>query len=289
MKAIEKFREIDNNLFDDVLGPYCSKHNIVTTSEVDNLRRESVDETDFSNKAYLHFQMRMFHEKQGNGKTVFENWKDNGFDGLAHDQQLILECKSKAMPTVIEFQKIIDDNFIECIDLFDEKRGKFLLLDPSIVEADMPRFTRVISWLEHYPVFVRLETHSQILPDACSHEYIDIIKQSAKARPYCDAEFPEKQYMIENFKEVSQLPVELCKQQRHEMLSNLDMKTCIAVYDMGNNREKILKIISSLPDFSENPDAAKPGEQYFDWLRRGKSKAIEKNMTELSSFDDDSM
>ncbi|MCK4983855.1 MAG: hypothetical protein KAS17_13080, partial [Victivallaceae bacterium] len=182
----------------------------------------------------------------------------------------------------------IDDNFIECIDLFDERRGKFLLLDPAIVEADMPRFTRVISWLEHYPVFVRLETHSQVLPDTCSHEYVDIIKQSAKAKPYCDAEFSEKQYMLENFKEVSQLPVEICKRQRHEMLSSIDLKTCIAVYDMGKNRKKILKIISSLPDFSENLDMAGTGEQYFDWLRLGKSKAIENDMPEAFRHDNNS-
>ncbi len=281
MEAIEKFREIDNNLFDDALGPYCRKHNIVTTSEIRNLRAESIDDTDFANKAYLHFQMRMFHEKQPNGKTVFENWKDNGFDGLTHDQQLILECKSKAVPTVIEFQKYIDDYFIECIDLFDEKCGKFLLLDPAIVEAGMPRFTRVICWLEHYPVFARLETHSQVLPDACSHEFVDIMKQSAKAKPYCDAEFPEKQYMLDNFEEVSRLPVEICKRQRHEMLNSIDLKECIAVYSIGKNEEKILEIICSLPDFSENPEVAEPGELYFDWLRLGKSKAFEEETPEF--------
>jgi len=94
--------------------------------------------------------------------------------------------------------------------------------------------------------------------------------------------------MLENFERCNERPLEIYNKAKNEMLNHLDLKTCIAAYDMGNNRERILKILSSLPDFSENPDSAQPGTQYFDWLRRGKSKTIENDMPEFFRFDDDS-
>ncbi len=288
MKAIETFRELDNKLFDDVLVPYFLDNEIVTIWEIDKLRNESIDETDFSNKTYMLLQMRLFHEKQPNGKTAFENWRGSGFKGLSNDCRILLQFKSDGMPTVIELQKTIDDNFIECIDLFDMQRGKFLLLDPLIAKGQFPRFTRVMSWLDHFPVFSRLSAHCQMLPAMCANEFIEEIEFQARKKPYRNAEYPEKQYMLENIERCTALPVEIAKQAKSKMLSSLDMKTCIAVYDMENNRKKILKIISSLPDFSENPDMAGAGEQYFDWLRLGKSKAIENDMPEAFRHDDDS-
>lgn len=287
-KAIRAFRELDNNLYNDVVLPYFRDHDIVTIREVNDLRDESANEANFEIKMHTLFQMRLFHEKQSNSKTVFESWQEHGFDKLSHDCQLLLQFKSKAMPTVIELQKTIDDNFIECIDLFDKQRGKFLLLDPVMVDEQYPRYTRILAWLEHFPVFSRLNVHGQTLPEMCANEFIEEIKFQARKKPYCNAELPRKQYMLENFERCNELPVEICRQAKSEMLSNLDIKTCIAVYDMGNNRKKILKIISSLPDFSENPDVAKPEEQYFDWLRLGKSKAIENDMPEAFRHDDNS-
>ena len=194
----------------------------------------------------------------------------------------------KITPAVIELQKTIDNNFIECIDLFDKQRGKFLLLDPVMVDQKYPRYTRAIAWLEHFPVFSRLSVHSQTLPEMCANEFIDEIEFQSQKKPYCNAEFLGKKYMLVNFERCNELPAKICKQAKSEMLSNLDIKTCIAVYDMGKNKKKILKVISSLPDFEENPDIAKPGEQYFDWLRLGKSKAIENDMPEAFRHDDNS-
>ena len=288
MRAIETFRKLDNNLFNDVLFPYFRDNDIVTVQEVNKVRAANDNEDDFGRKMHTLFQMRLFYEKQSNGKTVFENWRDNGFKGLSNDCQLLLQFKSKTLPTVIELQKTIDNNFIECIDIFDKQRGKFLLLDPAIVEQKYPRYTKAMTWLEHFPVFSRLSVHSQTLPEMCAVGFIDEIEFQSQNKPYCNAEFPEKQYMLENFEICNELPAEISKQAKQEILSNLDIKTCIAVYDMGKNRKKILKIISSLPDFSENPDVAKPGEQYFDWLRLGKSKAIENDMPEAFRHNDNS-
>jgi hypothetical protein len=287
-KAIEAFRDLDNNLFNNLLLPYFRDNGIVSIQEVNRLRNESSGEMDFTNKAHVFFHMRLFHELQPNGKTVFENWHNNGFEKLSHDCQLLLEYKSKAMPTIIELQKNIDANFIECIDIFDKERGSFLLLDPVISQEQFPRFTRVMAWLEDYPVFSRLSAHCETLPDMCANRFIEEIEHFAQEPPYCHAKFPEKQYIFENFEECLLRPLEITEQAANEMLANLDFKTCLAAYDMGNNREKVLEIILSLPDFSENPDAANSGEIYFDWLRRGKSKAIEDNMPEAFRFDDNS-
>ena len=288
VKAIRAFRELDNNLFNDVVLPYFRDHDIVTIEEVNKIRNENANEDDFGIKMHTLFQMRLFHDKQSNSKTVFENWQEHEFNKLSHDCRLLLQFKSKAMPTVIELQKAIDDNFIECIDLFDKQRGKFLLLDPVMVDQKYPRYTRAIAWLEHFPVFSRLSVHSQTLPEMCANEFVEEIEFQAQNKPYCNAEFPEKKYMLENFERCNELPAEICRQAKSEMLSNLDIKTCVAVFNMGKNKKKILKVISSLPDFEENPDIAKPGEQYFDWFRLGKSKAIENDMPEAFRHDDNS-
>lgn len=287
LHAIEAFRAMDNDFHGDVLLPAMLKKGFLSPEEATKVRADISEENFFVVKMYILKMTRLFRDRQPDGRTAFEVWQADGFEGLTHDEACMLGFKKNTMPTVIELQKNIDNNFVECIDIFDPERGKFMLLDPMLASAQYPRYLKALCWLENYPAFSRI-SGGLIVPALIAREFIEMVKEMAMEKLFAAAEFPEKECLRTNFDYFWKLPEKMHDEKRKAMLSSIDIKICNALYDIGSNYQQILDILGSKPDFEERPEEARQeGERYFLWKRCGESKKIEEKMPEVFRHEED--
>lgn len=286
LHAFDKFRAMDAEFHGEVLLPGMLKKGFITPEEARKVRADISEEEFFIIKMYILKMTRLFRDKQSDERTAFEVWEADGFDGLTHDEGCMLGFKKHTMPTIIELQKNIDSNLVWCIDVFDPGRGEFPLLDPMLVSAKYPRYIKALCWLEHYPAFARVNG-GLIVSTLIAGEFIETVKEMAMEKPFAVTEFPEKECLRANFDYFWELPTKMHDEKHKAMLSSIDIKICNALYEIGDNYQRILDILNSKPDFEEMPEEAKEGERYFLWKRCGESKKIEKKMIEAFRYDED--
>ncbi len=280
VKAILAFRKLDAdsaNFIMRYLTDYCSKSQRELEYEALGNRMPM----DNDGRIYYFCREKLYHEIQADSRTIFERWRDEKFASLNHDQQLLLEYKRSLKPAVVEFQKNIDGNFAEFIDMLEPELPPFRIMDPDFVGNDYPRFTRMLTYLETYPNFVRFSRGGgQVLSGKTATMFIEQLKEHSEA-----AGLPPKEYLRKNYAECSQWPSELSARCRAEMLAQADYKICTAKYDIADNYHRIIERLLSRSDMMEDKDPEKRLKcRYFVWLQKDASAdfdASEESLSEL--------
>ncbi len=75
-------------------------------------------------------------------ESIGSIWKKEDWTGLNNDERYMAEYRRKALPGIIEIQKILDDKAVECVDLVDTERGRFIVLDRNTAKS-AARFDRI--------------------------------------------------------------------------------------------------------------------------------------------------
>ena len=233
----------------------------------------------------------LFLERDKHGKTLAQHWKSSGWNGLTNDERVMMTCRMDSRVTVFEIQKILDNKAMECVDLFDIPKGVFILIDRSIA-ARVARFTRLFTWLTHYPNFSRPENSGIEIPDFIFQEFMDMTQKSFKKALKKSRGFTIKDYLSENVGAFCELAFNLARDTNVGMLKRMDMHQCKAFYKIEGIFAEVKAIVDSYPDFQvreRNPEE-KPleGAFYYSWLRRGESKALEEEMNAAFRHDDES-
>lgn len=233
----------------------------------------------------------LFIEYDKNNQTLGECWKNTGWKGLNNDEQTMINCRLNSRVTVIEIQKILDYQAMECIDILDLKKGTFIVLDRATASRAV-RFTRLLVWLTHYPNFSRIENNGVEITDLIYEEYMEIVQKEFKKGFKRKPGFTIKDFLSENFCEFCELSFGIAKEKNIAMLNRIDVHQCRAVYKIQGSFDKIKMILDSYPDFERREKYPEeidvPGTCYYSWFRRGESKALEKKMNSAFRHDGES-
>jgi hypothetical protein len=215
------------------------------------------------------------------GRTLAKKWQEEGWNGLNNDERIMMECRFNCRATVIEIQKVLDHQSMDCIDLLEPERGNFILIDRATAARSV-RFTRMLTWLAHYPYFSRLANNGVELPDSAFVEFIDSLRDAFRKENRKDKGLSIKDYLSQNFGVFGSLIYDLSREKSIAALKRMDLHQCRAIYKIQGNYAEIKAILDKYPDFEQrerHPDEQDAtGVYYYSWLRRGQSKALEKNM-----------
>ena len=232
----------------------------------------------------------LFVERDKDSKTLADKWKAGNWQGLNNDERVMINYRLNSRATIIEIQKILDNQAMECVDLLDPGKGTFILVDRSIAGHAI-RFTRLLTWLTHYPNFSRPENNGVEILDFIEAEFMDILKKSFKKESKKHPSFTMKDYLSENFGSFCELSFDLAHNKQISVLSRMDLHQCKAFYKIKTSPQEIKTILDSYPDFEsrEPSPEEKPieGAYYYSWLRRGESKELENKMTHAFRHDDE--
>jgi hypothetical protein len=194
----------------------------------------------------------------------------------------MMESRFNCRATVIEIQKVLDHKRMECIDLLEPEKGNFLLIDRSTAARSV-RFSRMLTWLAHYPNFSRIANNGVEVPDIAFREFMDTLQDSFQKERRKHKELLIKDYLSENFGSFGSLIYDLSRQKSIAALERMDLHQCKALYKIEGNYAQIKAILDTKPDFEKrerHPEEKEvAGAHYYSWLRRGESKALEKRMS----------
>ena len=243
---------------------------------------EEPDEFALSKAAGAAIEYMIFLRKDKENRTLAEIWKENGWDGLSKDERMMLEFRmAHPYATVIEVQKVIDSQTIECIDLFDPDRGSFPLLDRTL-SGSISRYTRLFTWLNYYPHFGRLANDALEVPDMIFDKFISEISRRFEKKASGTHGLSIKRFLSDNFGYFCRMINSLCFEGSQKMLKGMDLYDCRAVYEIKSGHQGINALLDELPDFRESgeqPEADSPaGAVHYDWFRLGESKKLEEKM-----------
>ena len=279
LNSVSAFRELDANLPNFVL-PYLLKQELLSREGLRNAVNTITQVPNDEDRIYIFVIRKLYHERQDDGKTIYEQWQDAGLPGLTHDQRLLLKYKSLRSPTIVEYQRKIDDNYAEFIDLLEPEHGSLRLLDPMFIGHGYPRFTQLFCYVETYPNFIRLSRgEGQLLVNRVSTPLIDRIKTAAAA-----AVLPVTAFLQEHFYECWKWPIEIGQALHREQIANLEAKRCTAVYDIGDHYAEILLRLLRRDDIQQCPPSPLPDTVLFDWVKQGKSADFDMSQESLKTF-----
>jgi hypothetical protein len=223
-----------------------------------------------------------FVKRDTDGRTLAQRWQAQGWPGLNNDERIMMESRFNCRATVIEIQKVLDHKRMECIDLLEPEKGNFLLIDRSTAARSV-RFSRMLTWLAHYPNFSRIANNGVEVPDIAFREFMDTLQDSFQKERRKHKELLIKDYLSENFGSFGSLIYDLSRQKSIAALERMDLHQCKALYKIEGNYAQIKAILDTKPDFEKrerHPEEKEvAGAHYYSWLRRGESKALEKRMS----------
>ena len=222
-----------------------------------------------------------FVKRDADGRTLARKWQAQGWPGLNNDERIMMECRFNCRATVIEIQKVLDHQRMECIDLLEPEKGSFILIDRATAARSV-RFTRMLTWLAHYPNFSRIANNGVELSDLVFAEFMDSLRDAFRKENRKHKELTIKDYLSENFGVFGSLIYDLSREKSIAALERMDLHQCKALYKITGNYADIKAVLDKYPEFEpreRHPDEQNtPGVHYYSWLRRGQSKALEKNM-----------
>ncbi|MFH1844081.1 MAG: hypothetical protein ABIF77_12820 [bacterium] len=223
------------------------------------------------------------------GRTLADHWEQEGWRGLNNDERVMSKYRRHTLPTIIEIQKTLCDQAMECFDVLDPARGKFLLFDRATA-ARAVRFTRFLTWITHYPHFCRLAGMGLEVSSHVFEEFSELLAEAVAGEPDIDEVPAAKRHLAENFAQWCDRIGQLSVERRERMVRSLDAYHCRAWYAFQVERSRIAEVLAAKPDFELDEDhdgepEDPPDTEYYDWLRLGEAKEIERDMVATFRYD----
>lgn len=233
----------------------------------------------------------LFLLRDAEGRTLAERWERDGWRGLTNDERVMMRYRRDTFPTIIEIQRVLDPQAVECIDLFEAEAKPFVVFDRHTAER-AARFDRLLVWVCHYPYFTRVGPTGVVIPRDLSGRLVEAIRLLTQEDARDPRAASPKEYLKEHFAECCALIGEMSEQRLQNMLRSIDLHECTAYYDLRRPRAEVEAVLASKPDFESDDefDAADegdpPGTVCYAWLRRGESKELEKDMPSFFRHDE---
>ena len=229
----------------------------------------------------IHFGMAFF--KDSAGRTLTDRWRQKGFIGLSNDEQVAVAGYGRSYVSVLEVQDIAADGQLWVVDVLKPDAGRFLLIDRTAASS-VSRFTLLLSWFLPVPHYTRLSGASAVhvvreTLEAWKADLARSFKSARSSRP----ELTREEHLASTFYLQIQRMTEIGQERQTSMLRAMDFCRAIARYKMNVPQPRIAEVLASKRELEPvDPEAGdgfdKPLQQ-FVWLRRGESKALEKEMT----------
>lgn len=214
-------------------------------------------------------------------KTVADLWAADGWRDLNNDERIMMESRRQSFVTVIEIQKVLDEQTMQCVDLLDPTAQPFVVLDRAMARRAI-RFSRLLGWLSPFPQYFRLGSAAFFIQNhlwaAWLAEVNGWLAEDRKTRP----ELSLRQFLGENLIDAAALIGDLSDLMRQQILQSLDLFHCAATYSLTGKPEEIQAVLQSKPDFEPGETTSDSKFEkplaFYHWLRRGESVEVEKTM-----------
>lgn len=229
------------------------------------------DDNDLASASMMLINQAIYRDPDSNGLTVADKWEKADWEGLTNDERIIVDCRRRAFPTVVEFTKPLSERQFQFVDLFDPENTPCIALGINVTST--PRYTRSLTWVCHFPHFSQVGPVGLIIPADLSEELISAIRARAKKKAGLFSRGDPKKWLAENYMEAHRLVQELITARHNRMMESLDVNHCEAEYRLKVTPAAAEAKLKARNDFvsEEASQGRNAGMARFVWLRRGDS------------------
>lgn len=222
----------------------------------------------------------LFVERQTDGRTLAEVWSaTSAARDLNNDERVMLLHRQTTRPAVVEVQEVLDGKSLRCVDLLAPEHGEFVLFDRGAA-AQLVRYSRMLTWVTHYPHFSRTNVFAMDLPHTVYGAWLGEIRQRAAGIAASRPGYSIKDYLAEHLTEGVKLVQALADQYRRNLFAGLDIRHCVASYLVKGGVAAIEAVLSGKPDFvaesAPNDSQFATPKAFFRWMQLGESAEFEK-------------
>ena len=181
------------------------------------------------------------------GRTVADQWEAEGWAGLNNDEQVMMRHRRNSFVTVIESQRTLDAQTVECLDLLEPDASPLRLVDRTTA-ATLRRFTRLIVWLTHYPHFSRIGAAGLEISDELWPAWQTIVSREHANEQKTRPGLTLKQFLAERMPGSAALLLSLAQELRRRLLESMDVQHCTAVFKLHVPHNEIIAVLDPKPD-----------------------------------------
>jgi hypothetical protein len=179
-------------------------------------------------------------------------------------------------------QKVVDHQSARCIDVLSPGSPPFLLYDRSSM-PQMVRFTRLLTWVTHYPHFSRLAATANEVPFEHWPFWKEVVENRLAREQATRPGLTLRELLARDFIWATGILSEVALGFRERLFAGMDFHQCVAIYRLTGDARAVAAILNNKPDFElEQPNASLgftgPLFQYA-WLRRGESAGLDQSMS----------
>ena len=223
----------------------------------------------------------LFFERDANDRTSAERWEAEGWTGLNNDERVLMQYRRHSFVTVIEVQKVLDHQSARCVDVLSPGSPPFILYDRTAM-PQMVRFTRLLSWVTHYPHFSRLAGAALEVPFELWHFWKELVENRFAREQTTQPGLTLRELLARDLIWATDILRQVGLGFRERLFAGMDFHQCVAIYRLTGDGRRVAAVLDSKPDFEqEEPSAslgfARPLSQYA-WLRRGESAGLDQSM-----------
>jgi hypothetical protein len=236
----------------------------------------------FANIVPFFLHSKLFLEPFHSDKCLADFWERQEWPGLNNDEQVMMRYRRSSYPAIVEVQEQSNDTAVRCTDLLDEKRGAFIVYDRTTART-AARFTRMLTWVCHYPHYSRIGPVGVIIPHGVEGELLSQLRRRAAKEGLSPAD-----YLSGHFLESCGLIRKIHQRGMDRMIDNLDVNEWTGVYDLQAPMEEIQALLDVKPDFEHAEPTRDDGPEAvcYTWFRRGESQDPEDLMPDFMRSSD---
>lgn len=216
----------------------------------------------------------------GDGKKLFDLWRESGWKGLSRDEPFIASHKISTRVSLLEVRRVVDSQIVECVDLFSDSQELVICCDRGLARNAAP-FDTLLAWICRYPFFHRVHGIARPLPNSVESSSDRVLKTVEKLGGPSKPGPEWNDWLGIHLNEVAD---EIGREEKKRMLSaarNSDFKECVAVYRWRAGFSKLE--LEGRRDFVWLPEdetslVESGSHEDHVWLRTGESAQWEEKL-----------
>ena len=215
--------------------------------------------------------------RDAEGKTVADHWEAEGWRGLTNDETVMMQFRRNSFVTVIESQRTLDGQTVECVDLFEPGAPPFRIVDRATAKT-LPRYTKLMVWLSHYPYFSRIGAAGYEIRDDLWPVWRAVVEHRHAELRQGRPELTLKQYLAEHMPDSGPVLQALDLEMRRRFLESIEAHHCLASFQLKGTADEFKSTLASMPEFMAEeakplPDLGMP-ESAYAWWFDGQSRQL---------------
>ncbi len=176
---------------------------------------------------------RAFFTRDQTGLTFAQQWEKVGYAGLRNDERALFAAKAQMRIAALEIRCVVDEQFVEAVDLLAPERGTMRFLDRSLATR-ATRFAVIIAWIFPLPHFWRLSGTAIVLTDMGGPSQEEVVTETLRHLGAPEGDDAARQaWLAENFLRIDASIVATAKERRRLMLDGMDGEWCEGQYDLA--------------------------------------------------------